>query len=143
MAASKDTRGDPNLDDVAKLILRLTVGLLLLVHGVTKITGGIGFVMGALTKAGMPADLGYLVYVGEVLAPILLIVGAWTRPAALVAAINLAVAVWLVGIGRLFSINQYGGYALELEAMFLFTAIAIALLGAGRYSIGGARGRWN
>jgi putative oxidoreductase len=143
MANSRDARIDPSLDDAAKLVLRLILGVMMLFHGVSKITGGNGFVTGVLAKAGLPPELGYLVYVGEVLAPILLIVGAWTRPAAIVVAINMVVAVWLVGMGRLFSINQYGGYALEVEAMFLFTAIAVALLGAGRYSIGGVSGRWN
>jgi putative oxidoreductase len=36
-----------------------------------------------------------------------------------------------------------GGYALELEAIYLFAAVAVALLGAGRYSVSGAHGRWN
>jgi putative oxidoreductase len=45
--------------------------------------------------------------------------------------------------GELFSIVETGGYALELQAMYLLSAIAIALLGAGRYSLAGARGRWN
>jgi putative oxidoreductase len=83
------------------------------------------------------------VYVGEILAPILLIVGVWTRAAAVVVAINMLFAVLLAHRGELFSLGDQGGYALELQAMFLFTAIAIALLGAGRYSIGGVAGRWN
>jgi putative oxidoreductase len=130
--------------DAGRLVLRVALGVLILFHGVAKITGGIGFVTGALTKAGMPADLGYLVYIGEVLAPLLLIVGAWTRPAALVIAINMVVAVLLVGGSRLFAISKMGGgYALELEAIYLFAAVAVALLGAGRYSVSGAHGRWN
>jgi putative oxidoreductase len=91
----------------------------------------------------MPASLGYLVFIGEVLAPLLLIVGAWTRLAALAVVVNMAVAVLLAHAGQLFTIAKSGGYGLELQAMYLFAAISVALLGAGRYSVSGARGRWN
>ena len=76
-------------------------------------------------------------------APLFVILGAWTRPAALVIAINMVVAVLMAHTSQLFSLAKTGGYALELQAMYLFTAISIALLGAGRYSLAGARGRWN
>jgi putative oxidoreductase len=143
MANSDAARTDPSHEAAAKLFLRLVLGVLILFHGVAKITGGNGFVEGALAKAGMPAELGYLAYVGEVLAPLLLIAGIWTRAAALVVVVNMVVALLLVHTGQLVSRAQSGGYGLELQAMYLFTAIAIALLGAGRYSFGGLRGRWN
>ena len=132
-----------NQGDAGRLVLRVALGVLILFHGVAKITGGNGFVTGALAKVGLPEWVAYGVYIGEVLAPVLLIVGAWTRPAALVVAFNMIVAVWLVLGSRLFTIAKTGGYALELEAMYLFAAIAVALLGAGRYSLSGAHGRWN
>jgi putative oxidoreductase len=129
--------------DTGKLILRLALGLLILLHGIAKVMGGVQGILGAVTKMGLPEAFGYLVYVGEVLAPLLVIVGFWTRPAALVIAINMAFAVFLVHLGQLFQLSQQGGWALELQGMYFFTAIAIALLGAGRYSVGGATGRWN
>jgi len=132
-----------NQGDAGRLVLRVALGVLILFHGVAKITGGNGFVTGALAKVGLPEWVAYGVYIGEVLAPVLLIVGAWTRPAALIVAFNMIVAVWLVLGSRLFTIAKTGGYALELEAMYLFAAIAVALLGAGRYSLSGAHGRWN
>jgi putative oxidoreductase len=46
-------------------------------------------------------------------------------------------------MSRLPKLNQFGGWALELEGMYLFTALAIALMGAGRLSLGGANGRFN
>lgn len=129
--------------DLGKLILRVTLGVLFLLHGIAKVTGGIDPIAGMLSNAGMPSKLAYLVYIGEVLAPILLIIGLWTRPAAAVVAINMVVAVALAHAHQLFSIGKMGGHALELQFMFLFTAIVVALLGAGRYSLGGLRGRWN
>lgn len=130
-------------DDLGKLILRLALGILILFHGVAKVAGGPGGIVGMVTKAGLPEFLAYGVYAGEVLAPVLIIVGLWTRPAALVIAINMVVAVWLAHMKQLFTLSQSGGWALELQGMFLVAALAIALLGAGRYSLGGAGGRWN
>ena len=130
-------------DDAGKLLLRTTLAILLLFHGAAKIAGGVGFIAGMLAKAGLPAALGYLVYVGEVIAPLMILVGVFTRPAALVVAVNMVVAVVLVHTGELFSRNNTGGWALELQGMFLAGALAVALLGAGRYSMGGAAGRFN
>jgi len=143
MAITDASRTRSSYEDAGKLLLRVMVGLLILFHGVAKVTGGIDFLTSSLAKAGVPEGVGYLVYIGEVVAPLFVILGAWTRPAALVIAINMVVAVAMVHTGELFSIVETGGYALELQAMYLLSAIAIALLGAGRYSLAGARGRWN
>jgi len=51
--------------------------------------------------------------------------------------------VLLAHTGDLLKLGEGGGYALELQAMFLFTAIAIALAGAGRFSVGGRYGPLN
>lgn len=141
-----DIHGDATLstrEDLGKLLLRAALAILLLFHGVSKLTGGIGFVAGALEKMGLPAAIGYLVYVGEVLAPLLLLIGLWTRLAALVVIGNMIVAVLLVHTAEFFSMSPTGGWALELQGMYFAAALAILLLGAGRYSLGGRGGRWN
>ena len=138
-----NTTSGINTDDAGKLLLRAVLAILLLFHGAAKIAGGIGFIAGMLVKAGLPAALGYLVYVGEVVAPLMILVGVFTRPAALVVAINMVVAVLLVHTSEFFTRNQTGGWALELQGMFLAAALAVALLGAGRYSLGGTAGRFN
>jgi putative oxidoreductase len=115
----------------------------MLLHGISKITGGIDSIVGAVQKAGLPAALGYLVYVGEVIAPLCMIAGVWTRLAALIVAINMVVAVALAHMNDIFVLSRSGGWALELQGFYLFTAVAILLLGAGRISVGGASGRWN
>jgi putative oxidoreductase len=123
-------------DDIGKLVLRLTLGILILLHGISKIHGGVGFISNMLASAGVPGALAYLVYIGEVVAPVLLIIGFYTRPAACIVAINMLVAFWLVHTGDLLAMGKSGGWALELQGMFLFSALAIAFLGAGRVSLG-------
>ena len=132
-----------NTDDLGKLVLRVALGVMILLHGVAKVMAGLGFVIGATTSAGLPAAFGYLVYVGEVLAPVLLILGVWSRLAALVIAGNMVFAIYLVHMKQLWTLNSTGGWSLELQGMFLFTSLALVLLGAGRFSIGGRGGRWN
>jgi putative oxidoreductase len=80
------------LDDAGKLLLRVTIGVLVLLHGIFKLSAGVGFIGGMLAKAGLPGGLAYLVYVGEIVAPLLLIAGFWTRAAAGVIVINMIVA---------------------------------------------------
>jgi putative oxidoreductase len=53
------------------------------------------------------------------------------------------VALWLAHAGQIGTLGKSGGWALELQGMFLFGAIATAFLGAGRFSIGGTMGRYN
>ena len=130
-------------EDAGKLVLRVVLGLLILLHGIAKLRFGLGDVATSLARAGLPAPLGYLVYVGEVVAPILLILGWWTRPAALLVAANMAVALVIGHWGHIFQVEPHGGLLLEVQFMFLFCAIAVALLGGGRYSLGGAKGRWH
>jgi putative oxidoreductase len=143
MQRSSPTSIKPSADDLGKLILRVTLAALILLHGISKLIGGVDFIAGMVAKAGLPPAVAYLVYVGEVVAPLMILLGVWTRIAALVVATNMIVAVLLVHTGEFFTLTKTGGWALELQAMFLVAAVVIALLGAGRYSVGGANGRWN
>jgi putative oxidoreductase len=130
-------------EDAGKLVLRLAVGILILLHGIAKLRFGLGDVAPALERAHIPAIFGHLIYIGEVAAPILMIVGFWTRPAALVVAATMAVALVLGHPRELFQMTDHGGLLLEVQWMFLAGAVTVALIGAGRYSVGGAKGRWN
>jgi putative oxidoreductase len=130
-------------DDTGKLVLRLALGILILLHGIAKITGGVGGIAGMLTSHGLPAALAYLVLIGEIVAPVLMIVGIYTRPAAWITVINMLVAIWLVHLKDIGSLGKSGGWALELQGLFLFAALAVALLGAGRFSVGGTSGKYN
>ncbi|WP_208513687.1 DoxX family protein [Variovorax paradoxus] len=122
-------------DDTGKLILRVALGIFILLHGIAKVTKGVDGIGGMLASHGLPGVLAYLVYVGEIVAPVLLIIGLYTRPAAAIVAINMLVAIWLVHRKDLGALNGQGGWALELQGMFLFSAIALAFTGGGRFGL--------
>ncbi len=130
-------------DDFGKLLLRLCVGGLMLFHGIGKLIHGHGFIVAKLKAAGLPELLVAGVPIGEVVAPLLLVLGLYTRPAALVEAFLMGMAIWLVHMGQLTALSETGGYALELQAFYLFGSLALFFLGAGKYSFSRGQGRWN
>ncbi|MCH9812805.1 MAG: DoxX family membrane protein [Epsilonproteobacteria bacterium] len=122
-------------EDVAKLILRVSVGVMMLFHGASKVLHGTGFIEGMLTDKGLPAFMAYGVYVGEIIAPILLIIGFYTRISAAILAFNMVVAIGLVHMGEILKLTEHGAWAIELQMFYLVTAVVIFLLGAGQYSL--------
>ena len=124
------------IDDLGKLILRFGIGGILLVHGISKLQNGIGFVEQMVSANGLPAFVAYGVYVGEVLAPVLIIAGVFTRPAALVIAFDLLGAVFMARRADIGKITGGGAWAIEVEALFILGALAIACFGAGRLALG-------
>ncbi len=130
-------------ENMGKLILRLTVAGLLLFHGISKLIHGVSWMAGPLAAFHLPAFISYGVYVGEVVAPILILVGTYTRLAGLVVSFDLFMAFLLVSNSRLYTVNPGGGWGLELDAFYFLGGLCIFFLGAGKYSLGGGTGKWN
>jgi putative oxidoreductase len=123
------------MHDVARLLLRIALGVLVLLHGVAKLRGGMAGIERLVEANGLPGVLAYGVLVGEVLAPLMVLLGFHARLGGALVAINMLFAIVLAHMGQLGQLNGEGGWALELQGMFLVTAVAIALLGPGRYGI--------
>jgi putative oxidoreductase len=121
-------------EDLAKLLLRVMVGGLLIFHGFSKIIHGVGVVKAIFLAQGIPTFFAYFAYVGEVIAPLLIILGVYARWSALVVAGTIAVALFTTQIGAFFSVNQFGGWALELQAFYILGALSIFFLGSGSYA---------
>ena len=122
-------------NDLGKLVLRLTLGIFMLLHGIAKISSGTGGIEKMLEGNGLPGFFAYGVYVGEVLAPILLILGLFARIGASLIVVNMLFAILLAHRADVFLLGKTGGWALELQGFFLFTALALVLMGPGRYSV--------
>ena len=121
-------------DDGAKLLLRISMGALLLSHGIGKIMHGIDGVKALTVKAGLPEFIAYGVYTGEVIAPLLIIAGFYSRIAALLAAFTMGSAIYMAHSHELFVLNKFAAPVIELPLLYLFLSIIIFLQGPGRYS---------
>lgn len=121
--------------DFGKLIIRLTLGGLMLFHGVAKLFNGISGIEGMLAGHGIPTIFAYGVFIGELIAPLMIILGYQTRIGALLIVFNMLVAIALAHGNELLALGRSGGWALELQGFFLFTALAVIFLGPGRYKL--------
>lgn len=123
--------------DGGKLLLRVVFSVLMIFHGVAKIEHGVGWIGDMLVGQGLPYFIAYGVFIGEIVAPILIILGIFTRPAALIVAFTLLVATLMVGTAKMYTLTKVGAWGLETEALYFFGAIVTMMLGSGRYSVVG------
>ncbi|CAM3536744.1 DoxX family protein [Flavobacterium chungbukense] len=122
--------------DLGLLLLRISTGGLMLFHGVSKLIHGISFLVDNM------GAFGYAVYIGEVLAPIAILIGFRARIAAVLLAVTCVVAVATAHAQEIFTISEHGGYALELLALYLFGALALFFTGAGKYAVS-SKNQWD
>ncbi|AIW19548.1 DoxX family protein [Vibrio coralliilyticus] len=121
--------------DLGKLILRVSFSLMFLLHGAHKIYAGTDFIQGLFLDVGLPAFFAYGVYLGEVVAPILIILGIYTRLSSVLVMGTCVVVIGLMHTGDFFSLNQYGAWAVEDVGTYLFASIGVMLLGSGRHAV--------
>lgn len=123
--------------DTGRLILRLSVGGMMLLHGISKVLhpASLDFISGMLSGYNLPAIIAYGVYVGEIVGPLMVIAGFYARLGGLFIAINMLFAIVLAHSGDVFSLSEHGGWAIELQMFYLLTALAILFLGSGRYAM--------
>jgi putative oxidoreductase len=117
------------------LILRVTLGVLFLIHAGLKIfvftPAGTAQFFGSL---GLPAAFAYFVIVWEVVAGLMLVLGIWTSLAALVLIPDLLGAIFMVhGHAGFFFNNPKGGW--EYPAFWSIALLVQALIGDGAYAL--------
>ena len=123
-----------NPQNYAIFILRVSLGIMLLSHGLLKvlvftIPGTVGF----FASIGLPASVAYLTIFGELAAGIALILGTYTRLVALLALPILLGATWAhSGNGWLFS-NPNGGW--EFPLYLSVNSLALIFLGNGTLAL--------
>lgn len=122
--------------DVSYLLIRVTAGGMLLVHGISKLMYSSipGFAAGALARRGIePAlPLAYVVWTIETVGAVCIMLGLFTRFFAAAIAIELLIAMFAAHWVRGFSVSA-GGY--EYVLFLGIVMFAIALRGGGPYSV--------
>ncbi len=121
--------------DLGIFILRVLVAGLLIFHGIGNLLGGYEFIKTMMSQSGLPEFMSYGAFIGEIIAPILIILGYRVRTSALFVAATMLIAILTTHAGEIFALNQFGGWAIELQAFYLFGAIAIFFSGGGKYAL--------
>jgi len=122
-------------EQLGKLLLRVMVGGMMLFHGIDKALHGISFIQGIVKVQGLPEVLAYGVYVGEILAPLFIILGWKSRIWASIIVVNMAVAIYLTQMKTFFTLGEHGAWAVEIPMFYLMSALVIVLIGSGKYAI--------
>lgn len=130
-------------EDIGKLLLRLASGGLLLFHGSYKVFGEIQSTRAMVENAGLPGVLAYGSILGEFVAPLFLLLGYKARIAGIVMAINMLSSILIAHREIAFKVNDYWGWMIELNVMYMMGGICVALLGSGRYSLSRGTGKWD
>lgn len=124
------------LADFAPLVARVVVGIILTAHGWQKLVGGPG-AFGESTLAGLgvpfPVLMGFVVTFVELVGGIFLILGLLSRLSALLLAINLLVATWLVKVDL--GLIAAEGAGAELDLALIAGFVVVLLAGPGKLSL--------
>jgi putative oxidoreductase len=119
------------LQPLGLLVLRLSLGLIFFTHGYPKLAHSGAGMQGFFVQHGLP---GYFVYVSgvlEVFGGILLVLGLFTRGAALLLAIEMGIAIWKVhGVGGIYAVHNY-----EFPLAVMAGSLVMATVGAGLVSL--------
>ncbi len=120
--------------DLAALGLRLSLGSILLAHGLMKIlVFGVAGTVGFFGSLGLPAIAAHLTIFGEVVGGLALLLGVLTRLAAVLSLPILLGSVWAhAGNGWVFS-NAGGGW--EFPLLLVVIAGLVAMQGAGSFAL--------
>ena len=120
--------------DIGILILRVTLGGLLFLHGFHKVLHGVADQMALLASNGIPGVLIYFVYVAEVVAPVLIVLGLFTRLSALTIIVTMITVIYVLPF-PIFALGPHGEWVVELQMLYLLVPAALFFLGAGRYRL--------
>ena len=121
--------------NIGLLILRVTIALTMLIYGITKLIFGIDFIKDLFTIHGLPSFLSYGIYIGEIVAPILIIIGFRTKLAGLIFAFNCFIAIIMVQLPNLLKLNEFGGWSIAPIFIYMIFGISLIFTGAGKYAI--------
>lgn len=129
------TRHSPQAFNIAMLILRLTLGILLLKHGYDKLVHFSTLQHSFMSFAGLGSTLSLsLIIFAEFFCSIFIILGLFTRLACIPILIGMSVVVFVASNADVFVKGERG-------MIFLAAAVVILLCGPGRASLDAVIGK--
>ena len=140
-------------EDLGKLVLRVLVGSLIVFHGAALFDGDPG-IPGNLVRWGLPAQLSWIGFLIEFVGGLGIILGVYARLGGLALGVFMVIALVMSHSGLMGSVNHWfmvannpagthwDHYFLETQFFYLFGALSVFLLGAGKYGLN-IGGKWN
>jgi putative oxidoreductase len=119
-------------------ILRIVLGIAMIVHGWSKLSGGVDNVAGFFGETlgiPLPGLMAWVVTIVELVGGILLVVGFLTQIAGILIALDMLGAILFAFLLRGAPFIENGAITWEKEAVFAAAALCIALAGPGAWSI--------
>jgi len=123
------------LQPLALLALRIVLGIIMIAHGYPKVSGGLSEHVHHVSNLGLPGWLAYCSAAAEFFGGILVLIGLFTRVAALAIVVNMSVAIWKVHWKN--GLLGNGGYQFPLALAAI--AFALIFLGAGPIALDSIR----
>ena len=119
--------------DLGLLLLRLVFGGTFFMHGFQKLIHGTAGDVQILVNGGLPGQLIHFVYISEMLAPALIVLGIYTRISILIVIGTMLVIFYVLPFP--IGLTEHG--ALNIESHLFFTVVPLALFftGPGRYRL--------
>lgn len=130
--------------DWSLAIIRVVLGLIFFAHGAQKMLGwygghGLAQSMQTFTEQlHLPSALAFLVIVGEFLGGIGLVIGLFSRPAALFIAFTMLGAIAMVHLRHGLFLNWFGnkkGHGIEYHLLAIALSLVVIVKGAGAFSL--------
>jgi len=119
------------LQPLGLLVLRIALGVIFLTHGYPKLVRPNLDMQHMFEQHGLPAQLVYVAGILEGFGGVLLAAGLFTRPAALLLAIEMGVAIWKVHSGGgILAVHLY-----EFPFALAAACLALATVGPGLMSV--------
>ncbi|WP_249871526.1 DoxX family protein [Oceanobacillus saliphilus] len=107
-----------NRNELAKVILRVVLGLIFFVHGLDKFQGGIANIVGYFESLGIPGFLAYVVALIELVGGLAMILGIGTKIVAALFAIIMIGAIFTAKLSLgLLGDGQMAGYEIDLALL--------------------------
>jgi len=119
--------------DVGLLIVRIALGGIIFFHGFHKLMHGTDDQFQILASNGIPGVFIYFVYISEVLAPVLIVLGVFTRISCLTIIVTMIVVFYALPFP--IGLDVHGAMNIESQLYFLLLPIALFFTGPGRYTV--------
>jgi putative oxidoreductase len=119
--------------DVGLLIVRVALGGIIFFHGFHKLMHGTDDQFQILASNGIPGVFIYFVYVSEVLAPVLIVLGVFTRISCLTIIVTMIVVFYALPFP--IGLDAHGAMNIESQLYFLLLPIALFFTGPGSYTV--------